>query len=89
MYDIGICTRLCYGSIKVLCIILIYVVGNVMALLKLFGVANVWQPSGNFMEINYGSSVLVLYIFYFGIFWCLFRTEMLFQSMLWFTLAVC
>ena len=35
---------------KVLCMILIDVVGNVLALLKLFGVANVWQASRNFME---------------------------------------
>ena len=54
--------------------ILVYVVGNVMALLKLLGVANVWQASRNFLE---------------NVFWCLFKTEMLFQSMLWFSLAVC
>ena len=45
-----------------------------MALLKLLGVANVWQASRNFLE---------------NVFWCLFNTEMLFQSMLWFSLAVC
>ena len=34
VYDIGKCSRQCYGSIKVLCMILVDVVGNVMALLK-------------------------------------------------------
>ena len=60
--------------IKVLCMILVDVVGNVLALLKLFGVANVWQASRNFLE---------------NVFWCLFRTGMLFHSMLWFSLSVC
>ena len=45
-----------------------------MALLKLFGVANVWQAFSNFLD---------------NVFWCLFKTGMLFQSILWFSLAVC
>ena len=52
----------------------ICIVGNVVALLKLLGVVNVWHASMNFLE---------------NVFWCLFKTEMLFQSMLWFSLAVC
>ena len=35
---------------SVLCIIVVYVVGNVMDLLKLRGVICVWQASRNFRE---------------------------------------
>ena len=44
----------------------IYVVGNVMALLKLLGVANLWQVSMNFLEnicILYIKFIIYIYIY--------------------------
>ena len=55
-----------------LCIILVYVVGNVMALSKLLGVANVWQAPRNFRKM------------YFGVY---LKNKRLFQSMLSYSLA--